>query len=204
MAIRSSRRAFQALQALATDQAGYVTAKQAARLGYTYPHLSYHVAAGNLERAGHGLYRVAHVPLSEHDDLVRLTFWSRDRSGAPQAVASHRTALVLHELTELLPDSIHLTVPRRFQKAPPSGCVLHRAELAAEDVETREGFLVTKPVRTLVDVADSDVPQDELRKSVRAALERGTVRRTALISAVRGTPGEARLLRALPAARRSR
>jgi predicted transcriptional regulator of viral defense system len=197
MAHRSSRGAFQALQALAHDQAGYVTARQAARLGYAYSHLTYHIGAGNLERAGHGLYRVLGAPLSQHDDLVRLSFWSRDRSGTPRAVVSHHTALVLHELTELLPGTTHLTVPRRFRKPPPRGCRLHRAELAAADVEARDGFLVTRPTRTLLDAAGSDVPFDELAKAVHVALERGSVRRAALLAAARGSPGEERIVRAL-------
>lgn len=204
MAPRSSRRAFQALRALAHEQAGYVTAKQAARLGYDYPHLSYHVSTGSLERAGHGLYRLVDVPLTEHDELVRLAFWSRDRTGAPQAVVSHRTALVVHELTELLPGVIELTVPRRFQKPAPAGCMLHHAELPAEDVEAHEGYSVTKPLRTLLDAATSDVPQEVLKQAIAVALERGSVRRSSLLARARGTSGEARLARALPRTPRSR
>lgn len=204
MSSRSSRQAFHELQALAGDQAGYFTAKQAARLGYGYPHLTYHVAAGNVDRAGHGLYRIRGAPVAEHDDLVRLALWSRDRSGAPQAVASHTTALVVHELTDLLPSAIHLSVPRKFQKKPPPGCVLHRTELDPTEVEKRDGFLVTKPLRSLLDAADSDVPQDELKKAVAIAVERGSVRRTALLKAARGSPGEARLVRAMPRERSTR
>lgn len=204
MARRSSRQAFHELQALAGDQAGYFTAKQAARLGYDYPHLTYHVAVGNIERAGHGLYRIHGARVTEHDDLARLALWSRDRSGRPQAVASHATALVVHGLTDLLPGAVHLTVPRRFQKKPPQGCVLHRADLDPKDIDERDGFLVTKPLRSLLDAADSDVPQDELKKAVAVALERGSVRRTALVKAARGSPGEARLARAVPRERSAR
>lgn len=180
---------------------GYFTAKQAARLGYDYPHLTYHVAAGNIERAGHGLYRIHGAPVTEHDDLAKLALWSRDRSGTPQAVASHATALVVHGLTDILPGSVHLTVPRRFQKKSPPGCVLHRADLDPRDVDQREGFLVTTPLRSLLDAADSEVPQDELKKAVTVALERGSVRRAALVKAARGSIGEARVVQAMPRAR---
>src|SRR5205085_910092 len=108
----------------------YFTAKQAQESGYDYPQLVYHVAAGNFERVEHGLYRLPTVPASEHDDLIRLTLWSRNQKDEPQAIVSHQSALVLHELSELLPGEIHLTVPPKFRKPAPGGCVLHKAALA--------------------------------------------------------------------------
>ena len=178
--------------------AGYFTAKQAARLGYTHPLLHYHARVGNIEHVGHGLYRLATVPISEHDDLVRFTLWSRDRSDEPQAVVSHVTALVVHELTDLLPSSIHLTVPPRFQKKAPRGCRLHRGVLASTDIEERDGFRVTTPFRTLLDAAHSpEVPQDELEKAIRSALDRGLVRRGALVDAANSPAGRSRLVLAL-------
>ncbi len=185
MVRRSSRKTKKQLHLVARNRhAGYFTAKEAARIGYTYPLLHYHARVGNIERAGHGLYRLATVPISEHDDLVRLTLWSRDRSGEPQAVVSHVTALVVHDLTDLLPSSIHLTVPPRFQKKAPAGCKLHREVLASTDIEEHDGFRVTSPFRTLLDAARSpEVPQDELEGALRSALDRGLVRRGALIDA---------------------
>jgi hypothetical protein len=109
---------------------------------------------------------------------VRLTLWSRDRNDQPQAVVSHESALVLHDLSELLPGEIHLTVPPKFRKEPPAGCVLHKARLAPKDIEERAGFRVTVPLRTLLDVAASGVPEEQLQKAVADALSRGLVRRS--------------------------
>ncbi len=199
MVRRSSRKAKEQLDLAARARhAGYFTAKQAARLGYTYPLLHYHTRVGNIEHAGHGLYRLATVPISEHDDLVRLTLWSRDRSDEPQAVVSHVTALVVHDLTDLLPRSIHITVPPRFQKKVPPGCKLHRELLASADIEERDGFRVTTPFRTLLDAARSpEVAQDELERAIRAALDRGLVRQSALIDAAQNGPAMSRLRLAL-------
>lgn len=181
MTRRRKSSTFRELQALARAQGGYFTAKQAARLRYGYPHLSYHVGAQNIERAGHGLYRMLVFPLSEHDDLVRLALWSRNRNEEPQAVVSHATALVLHGLTGLLPETIHLSVPPRFQKRVPAGCTLHRARLDGRDIEVRECYRVTSPLRTLLDAAaTSSIPADELASAVSTAIERGLVRRSAL------------------------
>ena len=174
---RSTREAARDLHALASSQGGYFTTKQAIEAGYGYRHLDYHETAGNFERVEHGLYRLPTVPPSEHDDLIRLSLWSRNQKDEPQAVVSHESALVLHELTELLPGQIHLTVPPTFRKAAPTGCVLHKATLAEEEIEERAGFRVTTPLRTLLDAADAGSEPEQLEKAVADALARGLVRR---------------------------
>src|SRR3954452_5495200 len=136
---RSTREAHRALFALASSQGGYFTAKQAKEAGYGYKHLDYHETAGNFERVEHGLYRLPTVPPSGLDELIRLSLWSRNQKDEPQAVVSHDSALVLHELSELLPGKVHLTVPPRFRKVAPPGCVLHKAALQEGDVEERAG-----------------------------------------------------------------
>jgi predicted transcriptional regulator of viral defense system len=193
----SSRETARNLFAKALEQGGYFTAKQAREAGYDYPHLDYHVSAGNFERVEHGLYRLISLPPGEHDDLVRLALWSRDRQDEPQAVVSHESALVLHELSELLPAEIHLTVPPTFRKEPPAGCVLHKARLAPKDIEERAGFRVTVPLQTLLDVAASGVPEEQLQKAVADALARGLVRGNKLLEAARKSPRSQRLLRIL-------
>lgn len=113
---------------------------------------------------------------------MRLTLWSRNRKDEPQAVASHETALALHELSEILPSKIHLTVPPTFRKAAPPGVVLHKSPLSREDVEERDGFRATSPLRTLVDSADGAVSREPLAKAAAEALSRGLVRKKALES----------------------
>ena len=193
----SSRETARSLFSKALEQGGYFTAKQAREAGYDYAHLDYHVSAGNFERVEHGLYRLTSLPPCDHDDLVRLTLWSRDRQDEPQAVVSHESALVLHDLAELLPAEIHLTVPPTFRKDPPAGCVLHKARLAPKDIEERAGFRVTVPLRTLLDVAASGVPEEQLQKAVTDALARGLVRRNKLLEAAKKNPRSQRLLRIL-------
>lgn len=168
------------LMSLAQCQGGYFTAKQAIEIGYDYPQIVYHVSAGNFERVGHGLYRLPTIPPSEHDDLVRLSFWSRNQKDEPQAVVSHESALVLHGLTELLPNRIQLTVPPNFRKTSPKECVLHKAKLDPDEVEEREGFRVTKPLRTLIDAANGDVSLEQIEKAIAEALERGLIQKSKL------------------------
>jgi predicted transcriptional regulator of viral defense system len=194
MTYRNTQAARMMLSDLATAQGGYFTAKQAAGIGYGKRHLDYHVKAGNIERAGHGLYRLPTIPLSEHDDLIRLTLWSRNRHDEPQAVTSHESALGVHGLGELLPSLIHLTVPPAFRKNPPKGCVLHRARLDVDEIEPREGFRVTTPLRTLLDVAEaSSVSCDQLCRIIAQAFDEGLVRKTKLLAALKGHAAEAKL-----------
>lgn len=195
--MRSSRQSARTLTVLAQTQGGYFTTKQAATAGYGYRHLDYHETVGNFERVAHGLYRLPTVPIAEHDDLIRLTFWSRNQKDEPQAVVSHESALVLHELTDLLPNRIHLTVPPTFRKSAPNGCALHKATLASADIEEREGFYVTTPLRTLLDAASSGMSQEQLNVAVRDALTRGLIRRKALENVARKSPDAARLTEGL-------
>ena len=201
MGYRPTLEAERRLRELAESQGGYFTAKQAASVGYGYSHLAYHHRARRIERVAHGVYRLAGAAISDHDDLVRLTFWSRNRQDAPQAVVSHASALVAHGITSLLPHVVHLTVPPEFSKRPPPGCKLHRARLATTDIEERIGFRVTTPLRTLVDSASaSHVPHDELVRAAEAAIERGLVRKPALAEAFKEadvTPSVRRDLRFL-------
>jgi predicted transcriptional regulator of viral defense system len=194
-----ARDAQRTLFPIALAQGGYFTAKQANAAGYNYPHLDYHVAAGNFVRVDHGLYRLASLPPSEHDDLIRLALWSRNRADMPQAVVSHVTALHLHDLGEVLPTKTHLTVPVGFRKKPPAGCILHRAVLTPGDIEEREGFQVTTPLRTLLDVAAGELTLEQLEKALADALGRGLVRRDKLLAAIRDQPRYERLARALGA-----
>jgi hypothetical protein len=74
---------------------------------------------------------------------------------------------------------------------------LHRAVLAAGEVEGREGFQVTKPLRTLLDSTAGGVSYEQLEKAVGVALSRGMVRKRQLSGAVRKDAGLERLRQAV-------
>jgi predicted transcriptional regulator of viral defense system len=197
---RSTIEVARTLFSRALEQGGYFTAKQAKEVGYDYPHLAYHESTGNFERVGHGLYRLRSIPPNDNDDLLQLSLWSRDRGDHPQAVVSHESALVLHELSELLPSAIHLTVPHTFRKEAPRRVVLHKATLTRPEIEERTGFRLTTPLRTLLDVAVGGVSQEQLDKAVSEALGRGLVRKSKLAEAIRKDPRLIRLRAALDSA----
>ena len=163
---------------IADRQAGYFTAKQAREAGYDYRLQHYHRERGHWIPAGHGLFRLARYPEGENEDLTRLSLWSRNREGVPRAVASHETALRLHGLSDLVPEKTHLSVSKGFRKPPPKGVVLHKTDLSDGDVEVLDGFRVTTPLRTVLDVARShEISPEHLESAVREAVARGLVRR---------------------------
>jgi predicted transcriptional regulator of viral defense system len=155
------------LAAVATGQSGYFTASEALSVGYSYQAQKFHADRNNWVRVDRGLFRLPEWPIGEHDDLVRWSLWSRDR-----AVVSHETALAVHDLGDVNPATVHLTVPPAgFRSRAPAGIRLHRAELPPADVWLGEGFRITTPLRSLLDVAAGTLDLDQLADAVRQACE---------------------------------
>lgn len=158
-----------ALTRVARHQAGYFTAAQALQAGYSYPSQRYHAQRGNWLRVDRGIYRLPDWPATQHEDLARWTLWSRGRG-----IVSHETALAVHELGDVMPARVHLTVPPGFRSWA-RGVVLHVGMLAPTDVEEFEGFAVTTPARSILDSAAGGLEVDQLARIIHDALERGTV-----------------------------
>lgn len=163
------------LLAIAGRQSGYFTAAQALDAGYSYPAQGYHAKRGNWLRVDRGIYRFPEWPTGPREDLVRWSLWSRDR-----AVVSHETALSVHELGDVDPAHVHVTVPPNFRQKNP-GVVIDRADLAPRDIEEHEGFRVTTPLRSLLDVAAGELDLDQLGQAIAEALARGMTTRRALL-----------------------
>ena len=158
-----------ALMGVARHQAGYFTAGQALEVGYSYPAQQYHMRQGDWVRIDRGIYRLPDWPVTQHEDLARWTLWSRGR-----AVVSHETALAVHELGDVMPAQVQLTVPPGFRSRSP-GVILHLGSVGEPDVEQFEGFAVTAPLRSILDVATAGIEPDQLARAIGDALDRGLV-----------------------------
>lgn len=155
----------------AAGQAGYVTLAQVRDAGYSSPLLEYHVRQGHLERVARGVFRLAHFPAGEHEDLVVVWLWS-SRLG----VFSHETALVLHELSDALPARQHLTVPESWRKRRlrvPENIILHFADIPASDRSWKGPVPVTSPLRTIADCRSTNSPPDLVTQATRQGTRRG-------------------------------
>lgn len=154
---------------LVSGQAGYFTAAQAKEVGYSYQAQAHHVAAGNWMRIDRALFRLAEWSPDVHDDLARWFLWSRGRG-----VVSHETALAVHGIGEFESARVHLTVPSDFTMRD-EAVVLHRAELAADDVQEHTAFRVTTPARSLIDIAATAPDESQLARAVADARQRGLI-----------------------------
>jgi predicted transcriptional regulator of viral defense system len=171
------------LYGVAAHQGGMFTARQAREAGYADNTHPYHVQAGNWVRERRGIYRLVRFPTPSRPDLMLWQLWSHNRAGEPQGTFSHATALTLHELSDVMPRRLDMTVPPGFQRmaAIPAVLRLRRARLGDEDVETIDSVRVTTPLRTLVDVIAADALSRDLQvQAVHEALRRGLVMRRQL------------------------
>jgi predicted transcriptional regulator of viral defense system len=197
---RDSQDARRRLFEFAVSQGGFFTSPQARKAGYPKQLQYYHAKRGNWVREDRGIYRLREWPRSSFEDLVRWTLWS-----GGVGVISHQSAMAVHDISDLMPARIHLTVPKGFRKRAPQGIVLHRADLPVHESEQREGFRVTTPLRTLMDAARVAVDVERLSDAVRDAIRKGLLSDQDIEDAIEVLQDEAaaRLRQALGEARRA-
>src|SRR5271170_2396970 len=177
---KERKKAAKRLYEIAEGQQGFFTTKQAKAAGFAENTHPYHVQAGNWIREHRGIYRLALFPSPERPDLVLWSLWSRNRKEEIEGVYSHQTALSLHELSDLNPAKLHMTVPQNFRRNSeiPGILVLHYADLPASDVQTVQGFKITRPLRAILDLIEAGtVERNFIRQAIRQAVNRGLVTR---------------------------
>lgn len=168
------------LHEIAQSQQGFFTTKQAIRAGFSEKTHSYHVNAGNWIREHRGIYRLADFPTPERPDLMLWYLWSQDRQEIPEGTYSYDTALSLHELSDIMPSKLHMTVPKEFRRNSriPEILVLHRANLDPSEVQEAHGVRVTRALRTIMDLLRSGhVDRSQLKLAVDEAIRRGLIAR---------------------------
>ena len=156
---------------IATEQAGYFTTAQARKSGFSSPLITHHAKSGRFVRVARGLYRLRDYPSSPREEL--LAAWLRL---APEACVSHESALELLGLSDIMPDLIHLSVPRTRRKLlRRSGVALHTTTrpLDGSDVVARDGMRLTGPARTIADVAEVGAAPEQVVRAARQAIDRG-------------------------------
>jgi predicted transcriptional regulator of viral defense system len=158
------------LEAEAYQQGGFFDARQARAHAVSRQLVEHYVRRGRFERVRRGLYRVQGFPIGEHDDMRQA--WMA--VGGDDALLSHESALALLDLSDNIPDAVHVLVPRRRRglRRPP-GVALHTRP-DDEEIPTvwRDGLPLTAPARTLIDVLDRLQPE-QFSMAVRQALRRG-------------------------------
>lgn len=179
------------LYRIAESQAGYFTAEQALEAGMDRSTLLHHARpGGRYERVRRGLYRLRHFPSTPHEHVVAA--WL----DLPNpAVVSHESALELYELSDVIPNAVHITLPREKRgQRPRHGVRFHVLTNAPGPDETRrvDGVLATSPERTIVDSLEAGTQPEQIELAVRQALERGLTTPRRLRAAATNRPTRVR------------
>lgn len=157
----------------AESQAGYFTAGQAIEAGMDRATLRHHARpGGRYQRVGRGLYRLRHFPSSPHEHVTAA--WLPLRGAG--AVVSHESALELLGLSDVIPDAVHLTVPRSERGLRRrDGVSLHTADRppGSKEIQTIAGLPVSGPERSIVDALASGAQPEQIELAIHQALERG-------------------------------
>ena len=198
MADRLDRR--KALNELAFRQAGFFTSSQARAIGYTGQSQKYHADRGTWVRVERGMYRLAGWPSDESDSYTRWYVW-----GEREGVLSHDSAAAIHGLGDLDPHSVHLTFPTP-RRTRVGGVTLHVADLPATDVAESAPVRLTTPSRTVLDLADSPITQEQFSEILIDSLDRTLSDSATLVSRADdfGPTAALRIERALSEYRRDR
>ncbi|MEU0544263.1 type IV toxin-antitoxin system AbiEi family antitoxin domain-containing protein [Nocardia sp. NPDC005978] len=181
-----------ALQELAGRHAGYFTTRQVLQTGCE-ARIRDGLRDGSVVRAGVGLLRLAAWPDGPLDEYA---MWSAWFDGA--AAVSHHSAAELHGLGRLRPRFVHMSARVGRFPLSPRLVVLRRA-FARNDVESAGTFLVTTPLRTVLDLAEAGIGQSALDEVVAdaVAIHRCDTAEIRTASAGLPPPTAARLHRAL-------
>ncbi|WP_174183458.1 type IV toxin-antitoxin system AbiEi family antitoxin domain-containing protein [Nocardia barduliensis] len=162
-AIGSAEQGWRVLRRWAGRHAGFFTTRQVLRTGCG-ARVRAGLADGSVTRAGVGMLRLAEWPEGPLDEYAMWAAWFDGAS-----VVSHHSAAELHGLGSLRPRFLHLSVRAGRPPVTPRLVVVRRALTGAE-VESAGPFLVTTPVRTVLDLAEGDIGQAALDEVVADAV----------------------------------
>lgn len=157
------------LETLALEQRGYFNRRDAEEYGLGDSLLRYHTQAGRFERILPGVYRLRTAPVSPDDEYTLAWIWTNYRGAI-----SHESALSLYDLGDILPNRVHITVPRPFHRTSAPFAV-HLSPLPEVDVQDYNGVKVTTPARSIVDAASTGTDPTQIHKVIHQALARGLV-----------------------------
>jgi predicted transcriptional regulator of viral defense system len=157
---------------LAVDRHGFVTTREATAAGVAPTELVKLAHRGRLERPVHGVYRVPYVPVGPLDDYMLATLWPAGRG-----VISHETALQLHDLCDIEPERIHITVPPGYRPRRHGGelYVIHHEHLGAEDLTWHEGIRIVTPARAIEQAIETHVAPHLVGQAIETARQRGAL-----------------------------
>lgn len=185
----------------AQEQSGFFTAQQAKQAGFSTQLQSYYVKQGKWDRQQRGIFWLRGFPLGVDGGHHKVAYlWTCNKEGIPIGIISHDTALDLYNLTSQIPDAVHLSVPKRFNRRDQCRyrVRLHRRELSDSDV-THHGFMrITTVLRSILDVLiDNTMESKHFKEAIISALASGKVTHQQLVEATLSKQEERLMLQLL-------
>ena len=163
------------LYQIAEDQAGYFSLQQARQLGLQRNQVYRDIERGKLIKAGYGVYRFVQFPASNFEEIHRALL----RAGK-NAVVGFQSALYVYELSDIIPDEIHLILPPTASRRRESIRV-HTIQLKPDDITSFEGLPITTVAKTIIDCAFANVGDEEVRLAIYQSLRRGMTTKEKII-----------------------
>jgi predicted transcriptional regulator of viral defense system len=167
------------LVAIAEDNDGLLTSKQARNAGILDSVLVRLMQRGRLERAARGVYRIAHYPQSKLSQYREAILWAEASQGPenPDVALSHETAFAIYGISDANPPIVHITVPQaaRLRRVRPKWIAIHRDDLGPLDVTLYEGLPVTSIAKTVADVLNTTGRIELARQAVADAKRAGYI-----------------------------
>lgn len=169
-------RAFLTLLDHAHENFGFVTPDDARDLDLDPTVLRVMAARDVIEHIDRGIYRMPAVPPTPLDEYMEAVLWTGRRG-----VLSHETALDLHDLCDVNPAAIHLTVPPgwRTRRALPAAYRLHRGRLDSQDIGQHEGIPIVAAGVAIQGAMDDGLGLGLIEQAINAARERGLITKRA-------------------------
>lgn len=164
------------LYQIAEDQAGYFSLTQAREIGLRRNQIYRELARGKFKKAAWGIYRFQQFPASRLEEIHVAVL-----SAGQKATVCCQTALYVYDLSDIIPDEIHLILPPTSSRRR-SGIRVHTIQLNPADVTYFEGLSITTVSRTIVDCAFAHVDDEQIKIAVFQSLQRGMTTKQKLIN----------------------
>lgn len=173
---------YEHLLALAARQRGYFAVHQALTMGVSRRTIQYWRSKNRFVPVLRGIYRLfGYYQQGLIDDV-----WPVWLASGQDTIVSHESALVLYDLSDLMPNTIHLSVSyQRRGRHYPSEVRIHTftKEIPKSEITYHEGIPVTQIERTIIDCVASHVQRDQVQLACHQAVERGLTTSTRLLEA---------------------
>lgn len=165
-------RVFAQILAVAAEQQGFIRSREVRELGIDPRRLNDYARRGLAEHVGRGLYRIDLVPRGDLDEFAQAAAWPDGRG-----TLSAETALDLHELCDVNPDHIDITVPRAYRthRDVPARYHLHRADLADEDRTWMRGVPIVTPARAIADAIEIGLRPSLIEQAIDTAAHQALI-----------------------------